>query len=385
MKATGIVAEYNPFHNGHALHINKTKDEFKQPIIAVMSGSFVQRGEPAFLDKWTRAKLAVEGGVNLVIELPVAFSLRSAEFFAQGSVELLAATGLVDIISCGAEHPETDFANLAKLYFQEETQSRIKECLGEGLSYASACEKAMGENLSSPNDILAFEYAKACMKTNIELHTFKREGFGYNDKELGALASASAIREAYLKGDLQELSASMPSFVLNALKDNKAGYSSTKLWEMIRYSLVTKSANEIAALTECSEGLENLLKSAVACENLQEALKQCTKRRYSTSRIRRLLAQLLFNKPVEILKQKHPAYIRVLAFDALGRELLKEMKETAYLPVINKLGQYPENGQSAEFAESINLDILATNLRELLAKGDVQLNKDYTISPYYKR
>lgn len=385
MKATGIVAEYNPFHNGHALHVNKTKNELKEPIIAVISGSFVQRGEPAFCDKWTRARFAVEGGVNLVLELPTAFSLRSAEFFARGSVELLAATGVVDCISCGAEHPELDFIGLAKKYFQEDVQAQIKAYLKLGYSYAAACEKAMGDGLSSPNDILAFEYAKACLQRGIKLHTIKREGRGYNDKELGGLASASAIREAFLEGLTPDLRASMPSFVWDTLAVNKAGYSREKLWELIRYNLALKTAEEIAATTECTEGLENLLKSTSACDNLEEALKLCTKKRYSTSRIRRLFTQLLFNKPVDLIRQKHPSYIRVLAFDDLGREILKEMKETASLPVINKLGQYPESGKSAEFAESISLDILACNLRELLGNGEGKLNKDFTLSPYYKR
>lgn len=385
MKATGIVAEYNPFHNGHALHINKTKELLNKPVIAVMSGSFVQRGEPAFLDKWTRAKFAIHGGVNLVIELPVAFSLRSAEFFARGSVELLAATGLVENISCGAEHSETNFTELAKLYSNGETQCLIKKYLGEGLAYAVACEKAMGEALSMPNDILAFEYAKACLQTGIKLNTIKREGSGYNDKALGTLASASAIREAYEMGNMAELGASIPDFVLNALKESPAGYNASKLWQLIQYILVTKSAQELAQLCECSEGLENLLKSAATCNSLQEALELCTKKRYSTSRIRRLFTQLLFNKPVNVIKQMHPSYIRVLAFDDFGRELLKEMKETASLPIITKLGQYPENGQSSEFAQSIELDILATNLRELVSNGTMKLNKDYTISPTYKK
>ncbi|MDO4178552.1 MAG: nucleotidyltransferase family protein [Phascolarctobacterium sp.] len=385
MNATGIVAEYNPFHNGHALHINKTKEKLGQPVIVVMSGSFVQRGEPAFLDKWTRAKLAASGGANLVLELPTVFSLRSAEFFARGSVELLAATGLVNVISCGAEHPENNFNLLAQKYLEENTQKEIKKYLDEGLSYAVACEKALGSELSAPNDILAFEYAKACLKSGLKLHTFQREGSGYNEQTLGALASATAIRKAFDEGKLSELSECLPSYAFASLETNGAGYSKNKLWSLIQYALVHNTTQEIAELSECSEGLENLLKSAEAACSLEEALQICTNKRYSTSRIRRLFMQLLFDKSVEIFKQEHPAYIRVLAFDDVGRELLKEMKQSATLPIINKLGQHPEHDQSREFTQSIFLDVLATNLRELVGNADAQLNRDFTTSPFYKK
>ena len=385
MLATGIVAEYNPFHNGHALHINKTKELLGQPVIAVMSGSFVQRGGPAFLDKWTRAQLAVVGGANLVIELPTCFSLRSAEHFARGSVELLAATGLVNNISCGTEHPETNFTDLAANYYKEETQSLIKKYLSEGCSYAVANEKAIGHSLASPNDILAFEYAKACLKENIALHAIQREGAGYNDTDIQALASASAIRKAWRNGNLDEIKECMPAFVIRTLRTTIAGCNEHRLWSLIKYSLVTKTPEEIAAVTECSEGLENLLKSAEACSTLDAASKLCTSKRYSTSRIRRLFMQLLFNKPIAELRQEHPAYIRILAFDnTVGRELLKEMKKTATLPIINKLGKNPAHGQSKAFKESLELDILATNLRELVSNTDTNLNKDFTTSPYIR-
>lgn len=383
MQAVGIVAEYNPFHNGHALHIRKTKEHFNEPIITVMSGSFVQRGEPAFLDKWTRARLAILGGANLVIELPTSFSLRSAEFFARGSIDLLNATGLVENISCGAEHPENNFSELAQTYYSRETQNLIKEYLKEGLSYAAASEKAIKQSLSSPNDILAFEYAKACLKSGLKLHTIEREGSGYNDRDINPLSSASAIREAYNEGSMNMISCSMPTFVLDVLQNIQAGYSKNRLWQLIQYSLVTKTPEEIAQITECSEGLENLLKKSEIAMSLDEALKICSSKRYSTSRIRRLFIQMLFNKHVSHIQQISPSYIRILAFDDTGRELLKEMKSKSILPIINKLGQHPAQGQSNAFRESIELDIAATNIRELVANANPQLSKDFLISPLY--
>lgn len=141
MQATGIIAEYNPFHNGHLYHIQETKRLTQQPVIVVMSGSFMQRGEPAILSKWQRAAFAVQGGADLVLELGCAFTLRSAEFFARGAVELLAATGCVNTLACGTEHPQSDFVAAARLACSAEAQARLRELLQSGSSYAQAWEK----------------------------------------------------------------------------------------------------------------------------------------------------------------------------------------------------------------------------------------------------
>lgn len=141
MQATGIIAEYNPFHNGHLYHIQETKRLTQQPVIVVMSGSFMQRGEPAILSKWQRASCAVQGGADLVLELPCVFTLRSAEFFAKGAVQLLAATGCVNTLACGTEHPQSDFEAAASLACSAEAQTRLRELLQSGLSYAQAWEK----------------------------------------------------------------------------------------------------------------------------------------------------------------------------------------------------------------------------------------------------
>lgn len=146
MKAVGIVAEYNPFHNGHLHHVNETKKITGLPVIAVMSGSLCQRGEPAFMDKWQRSRLAVENGVDLVIELPVVFSLRSAEYFAKGAVAIMAATGCTEILSCGAENPQLDFKAMAQTVTNAEFQKKLKLELSKGTSYAAACAKLLSHS-----------------------------------------------------------------------------------------------------------------------------------------------------------------------------------------------------------------------------------------------
>ncbi|MBR5858121.1 MAG: nucleotidyltransferase family protein, partial [Phascolarctobacterium sp.] len=228
MQAVGIVAEYNPFHNGHLHHLQETKKLTNLPVIAVMSGSFMQRGEPAFMNKWQRARLAVENGVDLVLELPATFSLRSAEFFARGAVDILKATGCVTHLSCGAESPDTDFVKLASIITSEAFQKELQSFLKTGLPYAAAYEKTLqtltdAKALNTPNDILALEYSKALQKTNITPLFIQREATNYNDENIeGNIASATAIRKAFLENNLNSLKQAVPQNVWQALENHKA-------------------------------------------------------------------------------------------------------------------------------------------------------------------
>ena len=186
-QAAGIIAEYNPFHNGHLYHLQQTKEKTNLPVIIIMSGSIMQRGEPAFLDKWTRARLAVANGADLVIELPAAFSLRSAQYFAAGAVALLQACGCVSTLSCGTENPATDFAALASALTSSECSKLLQERLKRGLSYAAASEQVLQQltgqdiRLDTPNDILALEYSKALLRTDIKPIFIRRRHADYND------------------------------------------------------------------------------------------------------------------------------------------------------------------------------------------------------------
>lgn len=385
MEATGIVAEYNPFHNGHLYHIAKARQLTQQPVIVVMSGSFMQRGEPAILSKWQRAKLAVQGGADLVIELPCAFALRSAQFFASAAVQLLAATGCCSALCCGAETATADFAELAHRANNSEVQQRLRTLLKNGASYASAACEALGSNamLTSPNDILALEYTKALPGTDITPLYVQRQDAGYNSATItGGCASATAIRQALARGNASWQQA-VPPYVRTALSG--AGYDERLLWQLIAYRLRLLSPAQIAARCEASEGLENLLKQAASCTSLAEAAALCTHKRYTTSRARRLLMQILLDKPRSIWQQAGPAYLRVLAFNGTGRQLLKQMKHSSTLPVITKLGKNAAQGQGAAFAAQLELDIAATDVWSLLQKGSTpkRAGNDYYISPVY--
>lgn len=387
MQATGIIAEYNPFHNGHLHHVIETKKITQQPVIAVMSGSFMQRGEPAILSKWQRATLAVHGGVDLVLELNCCATLRSAQYFASSAVALLAATGCVNTLSCGVENPQRDFNAAARLASSEAAQAQLCELLSAGSSYAAAWEKILGEAcaLNTPNDILALEYTKALLSTDIKAIYLQREDAGYNSTKLDAFASATAIRKALAEKN-NSWQQCVPEATRTLLAQQQAGYDEKLLWQLISHSLRTLDTDEIKNLCSCSEGLQNILKAAGKASSFKEALALCSRKRYTTSRIRRLLMQLLLLTPYIRISEPEPTYIRVLAFNDTGRQLLKHMKKTATLPIITKV---PKN--SLDIYDDVPLDIQleleerATNVWSML-QYDSSLNRpgnDYLISPVY--
>ena len=411
--ATGIIAEYNPFHNGHLYQLREATRLTGQPVVVAMSASFMQRGEPACLSKWLRARLAVENGAALVLELPTAFSLRSAQFFASGGVQLLAATGSVTTLSCGVESPELNFGALAQRITSDAAQGRIRSLLSQGKSYAAACAAVLSEaqqaagvtamqassnegkafaGLTKPNDILALEYAKALQATDIKPLFIERRGDGYNDREIsGTMSSATAIRQA-LNNSNDGWQQAVPASVRQALLDNAPGYDAALLWQLLRYKLRLMSVDAIADACQCSEGLENLLKDAAACPSFAEALQLCTSKRYTTSRIRRLFMQLLLDVPRWRWEDNAPAYLRVLAFNDTGRQLLKQMKATASLPIITGLYRnWPQRLQHLQlrqqqiYSQQLLLELRATELWSLLQLNP-SLNRsgnDFLISPAY--
>ena len=354
----------------------------------------MQRGEPAILSKWQRAALAVSCGADLVLELPCAFTLRSAEFFAQGGVSLLAASGCVNALCCGVESADCDFPALARIACDTGVQAQLQALLRQGTSYASAWEQLFAAHseklekpLSSPNDILALSYTQAILLHGYDIEPLyvQRQDSGYNSTEISStLASATAIRQALATGNASWQQA-VPPAVQNVLLH--ASYDERLLWQLICYRLRLLSPTEIAARTECSEGLENRLKQAADCASLAEAVAACSSKRYTASRCRRLLLQLLCDVPRETWVQQHAAYLRVLAFNDTGRQLLKQMKKTASLPLITKLGrgwQY-DAGQAEACHTQLALELKATDVWSLLQKRS-ELNRqgnDYYLSPAY--
>ena len=421
----GIVAEYNPFHKGHAYQIATARKLLGNvPVVAVMSGSFTQRGDAALLDKWSRAQLAIAGGVDLVLELPAIYACRSSEYFARGAVGTLAATGVVTHLAFGTEsvHPES----LAALAKEKPDSKKLKEYLKAGLTYGAAIEKALAGTVKSseraeaavkagagagvgasadagtyvkadagaallkgPNNILALAYYKALA----EIHSpilplpITRQGTQYNDHTLSTqLPSAAAIRAELLSGGCTDnvqnaLPPKVRTLFKKILKTQTPCINKEKAALLLSYLLRTSSPEKIALFCDCSEGLENKILQAANCQTVDAIVAAIKSKRYPATRIQRLLCQLLISTdqvPFTATAHLSPSYIRVLCFNDIGRTLLRQMKKTATLPVLTKLTKniFKDKGHTP-FALTLQTEIAATNLYDLLSDTDAY-NRDYT-------
>ncbi|MDE5600539.1 MAG: nucleotidyltransferase family protein, partial [Oscillospiraceae bacterium] len=307
MKICGIIAEYNPLHNGHLYHINKVK-KISDAIIVIMSGHLMQRGDLAIYDKWSRAKAALICGADIVIELPTTFSCSCAERFSYGAVKLLNDLNCVNMISFGSESGNiNELIKVAKLCKEIDGTEHMKYYLKQGYSYPKARQLAIGQKssvLNFPNNTLGVEYIKACLKikSSISFHTIKRLGAQHNSDIPDKTASASFLRK-----NPQKLCDYVPNQVLNLYKD-----SSQFPENLLFYKLRNKSLSEFSNLPDVTEGLENrLFKASKNSKNLDEFFKLAKTKRYTYSRLRRIA----FYSLMDIYKQdlpKSPEYARVL-------------------------------------------------------------------------
>lgn len=305
---TGIICEFNPFHKGHKYLIDTVKGE-NDGIICVMSGNFVQRGAFAVYDKFTRAKTALENGADLVIELPCTYSLKSAEGFAKAGIRLLEKTNVVNQIAFGAECD--DIAKLTAAAEKiEELDSEIKAELKKGISYPAARKNAVKSDLlDTPNNILAIEYIKAA---SIPCQAIKRIGKGHDSDD--ETYSASAIRQTLLDEDI--------CTIKNCEK-------------AILAKLRTMNENDFLQIEDVSEGLENRIVDAVRVSiSLDEIYDNAKTKRYTHSRIRRIILRAYLGITKDYCK--NVPYIRILGFNAKGKEILGKMKKKADLPVISR-------------------------------------------------
>lgn len=353
MKAAGIVSEYNPFHKGHELHIAETKRALGKPVVAVMSGNFVQRGDFAVSRKQARAKAAVLGGADLVLELPAAQALLSAEGFAQAAVGALAATGVVDTISYGSEcGSAAPLKELAQALLTEEFSALLQEELPKGGSFASARETALGRLIGAeksslmnkPNNILGIEYEKVCLSLGLDSFTMARVGAAHDGETEGGIASASRIREGlYASRDMGEyLTDGSRLMLAEETAAGRAPVMQKVLERAMLARLRSMSAEDFAPYDEGGEGLYRRFAAAAAEANsVEELLQQVKTRRYALARLRRMLLRIFLGLDSY---SSHVPYLRVLACNETGRALLKEMKTAATLPVITK----PAEGRKLE-------------------------------------
>ena len=416
MKVVGFITEYNPFHNGHLYHLEKSKEISNSDFsISVMSGSFVQRGEPSLIDKWTKARMAIDNGVDLVIELPVIYSLQSAELFAYGGVKLLDSLGVVDYIAFGSEAGTLDDLNLISdilVAEPSEFKNSLKTHLNSGSSYSVARSKAIDEYielnnlkvnnspeslLKSSNNILAIEYIKALKKLNshIKAVTFKRVINDYKNIDLtGNISSATAIRNIILTDDINKIKNNLPSKSLEHLLNYKKKYGAYNKLEnysqILMYLLRTINKNSMREIMDVETGLENRLKEhSYKYNDIKSVIDYVTTKRYPRTRIQRILMQLLLelNKKTFLeLNAHYPSYIRILGANEKGIYLIKKIKERSSLPIINKFSDYNKY-KNTILNRTIEFDKKATDLF-FMGLNDEKYryaNQDFYISPYIKK
>lgn len=403
MKITGITAEYNPFHNGHKYHIEKTRElTGADCVVAVMSGNFTQRGEAAVLDKWHRSMLAVDNGVDMVIELPFTYACNRAEVFAEGAIDILKGIG-ANIVSFGSESGDISALKLLAdgMVCKEKVIAKTRdEAKKKGFSFAAAnylaVEKILGrssaELISKPNNILALEYLKRIAYWNMKGHaieavTVKRHGSGYFDyNEKAGFAGASKIRTLSERGDFEKY---VPRNVADALdKAVGGGFGKSaplrveeEFYKLVRNEIVKSSPGQLKEIYCMGEGLENKLKKeAVKADNMRGFLNAVVSKRYTEAAIRRLMVYVLLG-----IREYEPAkvpYARVLAANESGRKLLNDIKKSKdiKIPVITNINKYePENEM---VAEALGLDVLAADMYNLISGGDLYNNSDKVKRPY---
>ena len=344
METAGIVAEYNPFHRGHAWHIAETRRRLggETPVVCVMSGHWVQRGECALADKWLRAALALDRGADLVVELPTPWAMASAESFARGAVSLLAATGVVDVLSFGSETGElAPLEEAAAALDAPEYPEKLRAALGRGLSFPAARQEAAGAAcLSAPNNNLGVEYLRSlrALGSTIRPLTVPRQGAGHDGPAAGGFASASELRRLLRAGRGEEAAPYLTAPWSGELADMQ------HIERAVLARLRTMGEGDWAALPDGggAEGLPSrLAKAAREAVSLEDFYTRAKTRRYPHARLRRLALAAFLGIRADA-RPAAPPYVRVLGLGGRGRALLRKMKDTCPLPVIVKPAQARE-------------------------------------------
>lgn len=404
-RVIGVVAEYNPFHNGHYYHLQATKEiTGAEYCVAVISGNFTQRGDTAIVNKWAKAYMAICGGADLVIELPTVYSISSAENFASGAVKILDNLKVVDAISFGAEANDlATLNNIANVLYEEPKAytNILSHELKKGISYPAARENALmmylndikryANTLSSPNNILAIEYLKALkiQKSKLEPIMIRRKKVYYNDNKIvDDFASATAIRKLLQGGEYANLRKVIPrsSYTIIGQESRKGGMvlSLSKYEKEIIYTLRKMTVEEIAELPDVSEGLQFAIKNAAnEANNLKDLISNIKSKRYTQTRIQRILLYALLGIDKKLMEnsRKVVPYVRVLGFTQKGKSLLSEIsRRNPKLNIITSLKKYMDQNQNKNkvLAEMLEKDIFATDVYTLGYIGESKANLDFT-------
>lgn len=399
MQVIGIVAEYNPFHTGHAYQISATRSALKEEsaVVAVMSGNWVQGGRPAVLDKWSRARLALMGGADLVLELPTVWAMSSAESFAQGAIDLMEATGVVDVLSFGSEGGDVKrIRRVAVCLNSPEYEADVHRFVAKGMPFAAARQAAVQERLgeelasvlSTPNNNLGVEYLRALdsLKSDIRPMTVRREGAAHDSLLSGTERpkhlSATQLRMFLERKEWEELSPYLPRGGKAILEADWNGFPSVQRMERgILAKLRTMTAEDWAKLPDsgAGEGLQPRLERAgKQCRSLEEFFALAKPKHWTQARMRRLLVWAYLG-----LTQGHrpesPPYLRVLGFNAKGQKVLRQMKERASLPILTKPAHARQLSQ--EGRRLFELEAQCTDLYDLCTENIPLPGREWTTGP----
>lgn len=406
MKICGIVAEYNPFHNGHQFQIQQTKNLTGcDTVIAVMSGNFMQRGIPASFDKWTRAKIAIENDVDLVIELPTCYATASAEYFAHGAIGILDALNCVDYLSFGSKYNDIEILKrIASVLHSEpeEYKNILQKELKKGNSYPIARSNALKIFLKKEfdakiletilldsNNILGIEYLKALLTYDSPIIpcAIERVGEDYlSTKIVGNICSANGIREMLETSNLAQLPDVVPAPTLSILQEQltlgKAPMTMKHFEKEILFLLRKLSTEELSQIPDVTEGLENVLKkSSTESFTIEELIEKIKTKRYTKTRVQRILIHTLLgiSKKMTQEQKETPQYARILAFSPKGKKLISEIIKKSRIPIVTSVHKFLKNASISQ-KEMLELDILATNIYTLGYQVPAfrKVNLDYT-------
>lgn len=394
MNVCGVICEYNPLHNGHLYHLGQARLRSGcDYLVAVMSGAFVQRGEPAAFDKWSRARWALQAGADLVLELPAAYCLQSAEGFARGGVGTLAGTGVLTHLSFGCETDDLALLKRVASLLNHETpafQESFRRFLREGLPFAAARERALRAELPpgacdllrQPNAVLGIEYLRALEREGLDVlpipilrHGSAHDAEGFSHSRF---ASAKAVRGALSIGDSDALSF-VPDFVSRDIEGTPP-LSMEAFTDILLYLLRTQTPAQLKALHGVGEGLEHALLKGGEGSALSEVRQAMKSKRYPLSRVNRILCSLLcgFTSELALLAGEGPAYLRVLGLRRTAFPLLSEISARSPLPLLTKKADM--GALSPRAARLLQLDLRASDTAALasVASQTRRARRDYT-------
>lgn len=378
MKSIGIIAEYNPFHNGHLYHLNQIKEKYPDhTIILVMSGNFTERGDVSIIDKWKKTEIAQKAGIDLIVELPFPFATQSADYFSYGAITLLEYLKVEKVVFGSESNNIEDLETIVDCQLNNEDFDKLVKVYSKfGKNYPTALSLALkdltGKEITTPNDLLGISYIKAIKKNNynIKPETIKRTNL-YHEEELNEeISSATAIRKA-LKENI-DIEKHVPDFTIPYLKDL---HFIEDYFTLLKYKVLTEE--DLSKYQTVDEGIDQLLKKEISnTSSYEDLVTKLKSKRYTYNKITRMLLHILCNFTKEKARQfQDISYIRLLGFNEKGRQYLNSIKKDIQVPIISKINRTKDpmlefEIQTTKIYSLIGQDLTKNEYQNHLNKGE---------------